>query len=48
LNLPFDTSVWIDDLRHGVLRFVIPQARGRYFLRLDSVAAAELLAGCST
>jgi len=48
LNLLFDTSVWINDLRHGVLRFVMPQVRGRYFLWLDSVAAAELIAGCGT
>jgi len=48
LNLLFDTSVWVDDLRHGVLRFVLPRVRGRYFLWLDSVAAAELIAGCST
>lgn len=48
MNLLFDTSVWIDDLRHGVLRFVMPRVRGRYFLWLDSVAAAELIAGCST
>ena len=48
MNLLFDTSVWIDDLRHGVLRFIMPQVRGRYFLWLDSVAAAELLAGCGT
>lgn len=26
----------------------MPQVRGRYFLWLDSVAAAELIAGCST
>jgi predicted nucleic acid-binding protein len=48
LNLLFDTSVWVDDLRHGVLRFVLPRVRGRYFLWMDSVAAAELLAGCRT
>lgn len=46
MNLLFDTSVWVDDLRHGALRFVLPQVRGRYFLWIDSVAAAELLAGC--
>jgi predicted nucleic acid-binding protein len=48
LNLLFDTSVWIEDLRHGALRFILPRVRGRYFLWVDSVAAAELLAGCST
>jgi len=48
VNLLFDTSVWIDDLRHGALRFVLPRVRGRYFLWIDSVAAAELLAGCGT
>jgi predicted nucleic acid-binding protein len=47
LNLLFDTSVWIDDLRHGALRFVLPRVRGRFFLWVDSIAAAELLAGCS-
>jgi predicted nucleic acid-binding protein len=48
LNLLFDTSVWVDDLRHGALRFVLPAVRGRYFLWMDSVVAAELLAGCGT
>jgi predicted nucleic acid-binding protein len=48
LNLLFDTSVWIDDLRYGALRFVLPRVRGKYFLWVDSIAAAELLAGCRT
>jgi len=47
VNLLFDTSVWVDDLRHGALRFVLPQVRGRYFLWLDSLVVAELIAGCS-
>lgn len=46
MNLLFDTSVWINDLRHGALRFVLPRIRGKYFLWMDSVAAAELLGGC--
>jgi len=48
VNLVFDTSVWVDDLRHGTLRFLLPRIRGRCFLWFDSVAAAELLAGCRT
>lgn len=48
MNLLFDTSVWIEDLRHGGLRFILPRVRGRYFLWMDSVAAGELLAGCTT
>ena len=48
MNLLFDTSVWIEDFRHGALRFVLPRVRGRYFLWMDGVASAELLAGCST
>jgi predicted nucleic acid-binding protein len=48
MNLLFDTSVWIEDLRHGGLRFILPHIRGRYFLWMDSVAAGELLAGCTT
>ena len=35
-------------LRHGALRFILPKVRGKYFLWVDSVASAELLAGCST
>jgi predicted nucleic acid-binding protein len=48
LNLLFDTSVWVDDLRHGLLRFVLPAVRGKYFLWLDSVVISELIAGCGT
>ena len=48
MNLLFDSSVWIEDLRHGALRFILPRVRGRYFLWIDSIAAAELLAGCGT
>ncbi|HLY07816.1 MAG TPA: PIN domain-containing protein [Planctomycetota bacterium] len=48
MNLLFDTSVWIDDLRYGALRFVLPRVRGKYFLWVDSISVVELLAGCST
>ncbi len=48
MNLLFDTSVWIDDLRHGALRFILPRVRGKHFLWVDSIAVAELLAGCGT
>jgi predicted nucleic acid-binding protein len=48
LNLLLDTSVWVDDLRHGALRFVLPAVRGKYFLWMDAVVISELLAGCST
>lgn len=48
MNLLFDTSVWVDDLRHGLLRFVLPAGRGKYFLWLDAVVVSELLAGCGS
>jgi predicted nucleic acid-binding protein len=47
LKLLFDTSVWVDDLRRGGLRFLMPRVRGSYFLWMDSVVVGELRAGCS-
>jgi predicted nucleic acid-binding protein len=46
VKLLFDSSVWIDHLRRGALDGVIPALRGRFALWMDSVVAAELLAGC--
>lgn len=46
MKLLFDSSVWIDHLRSGTLDGVIPALRGRFTLWLDSVVAAELVAGC--
>jgi predicted nucleic acid-binding protein len=42
----FDTSVWIEDIRHGVLVDLLPATREHYQLRMDVVTAAELRAGC--
>jgi predicted nucleic acid-binding protein len=46
VKLLFDSSVWVDHLRRGALDGVIPALRGRFALWMDSVVAAELLAGC--
>jgi len=46
LKLLFDSSVWIEHLRHGALEELIPLIRGRFLLWVDSVVAAELVAGC--
>lgn len=48
MKLIFDTSVWIDHLRQGVLDDVLPQLRGRFWLWFHSVTVAELLAGART
>lgn len=45
MKLIFDTSVWIAHLRSGALDDVVPSLRGRYWLWMDSVGIAELLAG---
>ena len=45
MKLIFDTSVWVDHLRQGVLDDVVPRLRGRFWLWFHSVTAAELLAG---
>ena len=45
MKLIFDTSVWIAHLRWGTLDDVVPALRGRFWLWIDSVAVAELLAG---
>jgi len=46
MKVLFDTSVWIEHLRHGALREIIPALRGKFSLWLDAVTAAELRAGC--
>ena len=46
MNLLFDTSVWVEHLRRGALDGVIPLIRGRFILWFDSIAGAELVAGC--
>lgn len=46
MKLLFDSSVWVDHMRGGVLDGVIPALRGRFALWMDSIVAAELLAGC--
>lgn len=46
MKLLFDSSVWIDHLRGGALDGVVPALRGRFTLWMDSIVAAELLAGC--
>jgi len=46
MKLLFDTSVWVDHLRRGVLTPVIPALRGKFMLWFDAVSAAELRAGC--
>ncbi len=48
MKLVFDTSVWVEHLRRGVLESIIPRLRGHHWLWLDSVAIGELLAGCRT
>ncbi len=45
MKLLFDSSVWVDHLRGGALDGVIPALRGRFAPWMDSVVAAELLAG---
>ena len=46
MKLLFDSSVWIEHLRHGALDGVFPALRGKLALWMDGVVAAELLAGC--
>ena len=46
MKLLLDSSVWIEHLRAGALDAVLPALRGRFALWMDSVVAAELLAGC--
>jgi predicted nucleic acid-binding protein len=46
VKLLFDTSVWVDHLRHDALAGLLPRLRGRYQLAMDALVAAELLAGC--
>jgi predicted nucleic acid-binding protein len=46
VKLLFDTSVWIEHLRHAALASLIEPMRGRFTLGLDAVVASELRAGC--
>ena len=46
MRLLFDTSVWVEHLRHDVLTPIIPALRGKFMLGFDAVSAAELRAGC--
>jgi predicted nucleic acid-binding protein len=46
MKLLFDTSVWVEHLRHAVLENVIGKLRGRFVLGMDAVVASELRAGC--
>jgi predicted nucleic acid-binding protein len=46
MKLLFDTSVWVEHLRHAVLTDIIGKLRGRFVLGMDVVVASELRAGC--
>lgn len=46
MKVLFDTSVWVEHLRHDLLSQVIPALRGKLALWFDAVSAAELRAGC--
>ncbi len=46
MKVVFDTSVWVDHLRHGALTPLLPIVRGHFQIWMDAVVAAELLAGC--
>jgi predicted nucleic acid-binding protein len=46
VKLLFDTSVWVEHLRHNALDSILPGVRGRFVLWFDAVSAAELRAGC--
>lgn len=46
MKLLFDTSVWVEHLRHGTLEPLIEPMRGRFALGLDAIVASELRAGC--
>jgi predicted nucleic acid-binding protein len=46
VKLLFDTSVWVEHLRHGALDPLLEALRGRFTLCMDAVVAAELRAGC--
>jgi predicted nucleic acid-binding protein len=48
VKLLFDTSVWVEHLRHDALDRIIPGVRGKFVLWFDAVSAAELRAGCRT
>jgi predicted nucleic acid-binding protein len=42
VKLLFDTSVWVEHLRHDALDRIFPGVRGRFVLWFDAVSAAEL------
>jgi predicted nucleic acid-binding protein len=44
--LAFDTSVWVDHLRHRALDDLFTALRGKFLLVMDSIVAAELIGGC--
>jgi predicted nucleic acid-binding protein len=46
MKLFFDTSVWVEHLRHAALNDAIDGLRGRFVLSFHAVVAAELRAGC--
>ena len=46
MKVLFDTSVWIEHLRHAALTPIIAVIRGRLTLCLDVIVASELRAGC--
>lgn len=46
MKVIFDTSVWVDHLRAGALTEIMPALRGRFSVTIETVAMAELLAGC--
>lgn len=46
MKVLFDTSVWVEHLRCGILSETIDRIRGRFVLSFDAVVAAELRAGC--
>lgn len=45
MKVLFDSCIWIEDLRRGILRSVLPLVRRSCFLWIDSVAVAEVLSG---
>jgi predicted nucleic acid-binding protein len=46
LNLLFDTTIWVEHLRRGVLDDLFPGLRRGWLLFLDATTSAELVAGC--
>ena len=46
MKVVFDTSVWIEHLRHGTLTDRMPRLRGRAVVWGHTIVGAELVAGC--